>query len=33
MNEARAETLRTAGWYALAFWITTVLHEGAHFAA
>lgn len=26
----RARTLETAGWYALAFWITTVLHELAH---
>lgn len=32
-SEARDRAIEAAGWYALAFWITTVLHEGAHFVA
>ncbi len=27
------DNIDTAGWYALAFWITTVVHESAHFVA
>lgn len=29
----RARIAATAGWYALAFWLTTLAHEAAHFVA